>query len=252
MKPKILLFDNETAPAKGYFFGKTYETSIIEVERPEFLFSIAWKWLGEKKIHCLSLPDFKGYKKDPYNDFKLIKAFAEVAKEADILVAHNGDNFDITVLNTRLAVHGLTPLPPNKTVDTLKVLRSKFHLHSNKLDDACAFFGIGRKLPNTGKNLWLGCYFQNPQSWIKMVRYNKHDVLLLEQLYLVLRPYITRHPNLNLLAGSLKNCPVCGNGRLQSRGTTITRTAKYRRYQCQDCGAWSQGEAIKSQGVVIR
>lgn len=242
---KILLFDNESAPGEGYFFGKTFETTIIEVKRPEFLYSIAYKWLGENKIHCLSLPDFSGYKRNPYSDYKLVKAFYKIARDANVLVAHNGDRFDITLLNTRLAFYGLDPLPNIKTVDTLKTLRSKFHLHSNRLDDACAFFGIGRKLPHTGKNMWLGCLLQNPKDWTMMVKYNKHDVWLLEQLYLKIRPFISNHPNMAIMKGERSVCPKCQSTNLQKRGFYLGLQIWF----CNDCRSWHRSLITKNGKV---
>lgn len=66
----------------------------------------------------------------------------------------------------------------------------------------------------------------------------KQDVVLLDALYHQLRPYMATHPNMANLGGG--TCPRCGGMRLQSRGTAKTATGTYKRYQCQDCGAWSR------------
>jgi predicted RNA-binding Zn-ribbon protein involved in translation (DUF1610 family) len=65
-------------------------------------------------------------------------------------------------------------------------------------------------------------------------------------LYNSLRPWIRNHPNHNLFADD-HVCPNCGSTRLQKRGTAISSTGTYQRYQCSACGTWSQStKSIKS------
>ena len=82
-------------------------------------------------------------------------------------------------------------------------------------------------------------------AWRDMVKYNKHDVALLFDVYNRLKSWTTSHPNLNLYQGSSEACPICGENKLQRRGLSVTRTMKRQRYQCQSCAGWSNGEAIK-------
>ena len=253
-RPKILFFDIETAPSKGWFW-QMWETNIIEVETPGYMLSFAAKWQGDKRVMVYGLPDFPGYKKGSACDKRLVMMLAELFSEADIVVAHNGDRFDITTTNTRLVVNGLLPMAPAKSVDTLKVARQKFKFLSNKLDDLGNFLGVGRKLPHTGKDLWFKCMGGDMKAWKLMKDYNVQDILLLESVYERLRPWMTNHPNMNLLIRKTHACPNCGSNRTQSRGVGITRTGSYQRYQCRSCGAWSRGVTIKvdaSEKVVIR
>ena len=247
---KILFFDIETAPSKGWFW-QMWETDILEVETPGYMLSFAAKWFGKSQIMAYGLPNFRGYHKDPSCDKRLVERLAELINEADIVVAHNGDRFDIITTNTRMVVNGLRPLPPTKSVDTLKVARSKFKFLSNKLDDLGNFLGVGRKVPHTGKDLWFRCMKGDPKAWKTMLKYNKQDVALLEQVYLKLRPWMTNHPNLNVINGSEHACPNCGSFRVQKRGVRITQTRRYQRYWCMECWSWSHVPSDKV-GVVIR
>ena len=250
-KAKILLFDIETAPAKGWFWG-VWETNVIEVEQHGYMLSFSAKWLGEKKVTTYTLADFRGHKAGSTNDKKLVQKLAEMINEADVVVAHNGDRFDITTTNTRMIANGLKPLSPVKTVDTLKVARNKFKFLSNKLDDLGNFLGIGRKIAHTGKHLWFGCMNNDSKSWATMKKYNEQDVKLLEAVYLKLLPWMTNHPNLNVLNGTHCSCSHCGSSHLQKRGFAITRTGMKQRYQCQDCGAWDTGKSQTIKELVIR
>ena len=101
------------------------------------------------------------------------------------------------------------------------------------------YLGVGKKINTGGFQLWLDCAVHDkPEAWRKMARYNRHDVKLLEEVYYKFRPYITNHPNLNLINRVVDNCPNCG-GVLQKRGFRVTRVGRYQRFQCQSCAAWS-------------
>lgn len=248
---KILLFDIETAPAKGWFWG-VWETNVIEVEQHGYMLSFSAKWLGQNKVITYTLNDFKGHKAYSNDDKKLVSKLAELLNEADIVVAQNGDRFDLTTTNTRLIANNLPPIAPLKTIDTLKVARSKFKFLSNKLDDLGNFLGVGRKIAHTGKHLWFGCMANDKKAWAMMKKYNVQDVILLEAVYLKLRPWITNHPNHNFFNGETNKCPNCNSSQLHARGKRRTLTSEYKRYVCKDCGAWSRSNPERISRVSVR
>ena len=192
-----------------------------------------------------SLADFKGYKPGSENDKALVKQLWKLFDEADILIAHNGDNFDIKKANARFAYYKLPPPSPYKTIDTLKVARKYFQFTSNKLDDLGNHLGYGRKLAHTGFHLWKGCMNGDLQAWKHMVRYNRRDVELLEKIYLHLRPWISNHPNVSILSDTYNGCPACGSKNVMKMGTDITQTGRVQQYQCRDCKKWSRGKIQK-------
>ncbi len=226
--------------ASGYFFGKIYETNIVEMIEQSFLLTFSCKWLGEKTVYTYGLPDFSDYKRDTHSDSQLVQKLNSFIEKADIVVAHNGDRFDIPTMNTRLLFHGFAPPPPYKTVDTCKEARKVLKLPSNKLDDIGEYFGLGRKLAHTGKHLWLACMNGDIKAFKEMKKYNAQDVLLLEKVYLKLRPFL-RHPNVNIQNRTMGACPKCSSTNLQHRGFTYTRTSEAPRLCCNDCGSWSLG-----------
>lgn len=180
---------------------------------------------------------------------ELVTELWNLFNQADIIIGHNGDKFDIRKSNTRFIEHGLTPPDPYKTIDTLKAARKYFSFNSNKLDDLGRRLGIGRKIKTGGFELWLGCINGDIKAWNLMKKYNRQDVLLLERVYLKLRPWIDNHPNLSILSDRIDACPTCASTHLQSRGMGITQTGSYRRFQCTNCGAWSRGPAKKVTNV---
>lgn len=238
-KHSVLLFDIETMSNLGYVWEK-WETNVISFKEHWYILTFAYKWLGEKTVHAYSLPDFKGYKKDKKNDRAICQKLWDLFDEASVLCAHNGDQFDIKKAFARFVKHSFPPPRPFKKIDTKKVAKKHFKFDSNKLDELAQFLGIGKKISAGGWDTWLGCAERDDsKSWKQMVKYNKYDVQLLEDVYLKLRPYIENHPNFNLINDTDSSCPNCG-GELRRRGFAATRTMNYQRFQCVDCTAWSQ------------
>jgi len=242
---KVLFLDIETSPNLGWCWGK-YEQNIIKFEQESYMLCFTAKWLGSKEVITFGLDDFPAYKKDKKNDSELVKKLWELLDEADIVVAHNGDSFDIKKTNARFLMNGLGPPSPFRSIDTKKVAKKYFLLNSNKLDDIGKNLNVGKKLSTGGFKLWLGCMDGNETCWKKMKKYNKQDVVLLEDVYLKLRPWINPHPNVGINICK-HSCNNCGGSRLQRRGFSYSRQVKYQRFQCTSCGAWKQGPVEKDE-----
>jgi len=201
--------------------------------------SAAWKWFGEKKVYAASINPHR-----PKNDRGLITILHKVLSEANVLVAHNGDKFDLRKFNARAIFHGLKPLPRIPTIDTLKVARRCFHFNSNRLDYLGKFL-CGEGKIKTEYALWLDVMDGDERALAKMVKYNKMDVVVLEKVYTRLRPYIKNHPNASLYREVIC-CPVCGSQVFQKRGFLYETTTKRQRYQCSvpECGKWFSGKFV--------
>jgi len=200
--------------------------------------SFATKPLGGKRVTTYALPDFPLYKTDRENDRELVDMLWKALDGADIVIAHNGDRFDLRKSNARFLAHNLKPPSPYKSIDTLKIARKHFQFDSNKLNDLGKYLGVGTKIPHTGAHLWFSCMSGNEKAWRIMRRYNAHDVELLERVYLKLRPFATTHPNLTFFSRA-PGCSHCQSKNTTYRGWIFTKTGKRKRIQCKDCGAWS-------------
>lgn len=240
---KILLFDIETAPNRGYTWGK-YEQDVIEFDQEWYMLSFAYKWFGDRKVKALALPDYNGYIRNKTDDAQLIADLWKLFDEADIIIGHNGDAFDVKKANARFLFHGLPPPSPYKTIDTLKLARKYFKMNTNRLDDVAKYLGIGRKLQTSGWTLWKQCMEGDLRAWHKMKSYNRQDVVLLDEVYKQLRPWMHNHPNVNMVDEKEMACPACGSQDLQKRGFGYTQVGKYQRYVCT-CGKWSKGAPIR-------
>lgn len=235
-KLRILVYDLETSPILSKVWGLR-EADSLEVIQDWYILCFAYKWLGEKKTHVVSLPDFKRYKKHPEDDTDVVKKLWELFNEADVVIAHNAQAFDNKKSNARFIQLNLPPPEPYETIDTLQIARRNFKFSSNKLDALGDNLNVGRKVQTGGYSLWQGCMAGDPKAWAKMTRYNKQDVDLLEKVYLKLRPWIKRHP---AVTDGLRSCSACGSEKLRRAGYRTTKVSRFLRFRCLDCGSWSQ------------
>lgn len=237
MKPKILTFDIEISPNITYCWG-FYEQNVIEVVKPWYVLTIAYKWADEKKARVLKLSDYPLFNTDHQDDRDLVKDFWDVLDKADIVVGQNSDAFDIKKMNTRFLIHGLPPPSNYKTVDTKKTSKKHFSFINNKLDNLGTELGLGGKMHHEGFDLWKKCMAGDRKAFDRMAKYNIRDVYLTEKVYLAQRPYMSGHPNVNAYTEK-EGCRNCASEKVIFRGFMYTANGKKRRWSCNDCGAWT-------------
>ena len=247
-KPNILSIDYETSPSKGYFFGSIWETNIIEKIEDEQILCVGYKW-NDEKVKVVGQDDFKGYKKGVLNDKELVKFFAPILEQADIVSCHNGDQFDIKVFNTRLLFHGMKPIPIKKSFDTKKQAKSMFHFSSNKLDDIAGFLGIGRKL-STHKSLWFGCEKGDESSWRYMKKYCGLDVTLQYEVLKKILPFMKQTGDFVFVNKDGITCPspLCLSKHMVKAKVRLVKGGSKQQYQCGDCGSYYTDPKIIKNG----
>lgn len=237
-KPKILFFDLENFPNIATIWGK-YEQNALDFLQEWYVGCACWKW-DDSKVFSRALPDYKGYKPGSADDRALVFDIWKLFDEADIIVAHNGDAFDIRKMNARFIYYKLPPPSPYKTIDTKKIAKRVAMFNSNKLNDLGVHLSEGRKL-ETNYDLWRKCMLGDKRAWNYMTKYCRQDVLLLEKIYYRFLPWISNHPNMAVYLEDAV-CRNCGSKNLMTRGYTITNTGRHRRFSCKNCGAWSHSK----------
>ncbi len=239
-KPKVCFWDIETSLIVATTFSLFPERIPHEgIIQDWFIISGAWKFAGDKKVYSVSVLDKSRKKLD--DDYYVVKTLGEMLQDVDILVHHNGDRFDLKKLTARLIFHGLPPLPRITTIDTLKEVKKVAQFTSNRLDY------LGKHLVGQGKldhptSLWLGALKGDKVAISEMVKYNKGDVVRLEEVYNKIKPYIKNPPHFGVLLGKDKNCSCksCGSTHVKKNGIRITVAGgKKQELQCQDCGHYS-------------
>lgn len=243
MKTKILFFDIEISPIISYNW-RLWRSDAIDVVEDWQILCFAYKWAGEKRIHVVGQDDFDGWKPGVNDDKNVVKKIHELFSEADIVVAHNGDSYDIKKAQSRMMVHKMEPPAPFKTVDTLKVARKMGGFSSNRLGSLVEQLDLGEKLDSGGIEVIKGVLKGTKKDWKHLKKYNKMDVEVLEKLYEELKPWMTNHPSLAVLNDQPESCPKCGSQNLRKGGFYVTKTGKRKRYQCLNCGGWTKGRKI--------
>lgn len=249
---KILMLDIETAPVNAYVWGLFNQNINIDfVQEPGRVLCFAAKWEGEDEVMFVSENDRPNRTKA---HGKMIRTIHQLLHEAEAIVHYNGNRFDIPTLNTEFLSYGMAPPPPTAQIDLLVTVKKRFRLPSNKMDFAARIMGIERKLRHRGPDLWMDCMDGDQHAWVEMEAYNRQDVIVLEQMYNRLLPWITNHPPVGLYMGRPDACRNCGSKNLHARGYAYTKMTQYQRYRCNDCGTWTRGNksllrAVQTQVV---
>lgn len=238
--PKILIFDIETTPLEAYVFQtQVWKARISDDNIISQWFMLTWsaKWLFSDKTMSDRLT---GEEVENEDDGRVVQSLWDLFDEADVLIAHNGDGFDVPNMNTRFLVNGINPPSPTQRIDTLKVARKEFGFTHNGLDALANTLGLKGKV-KTNFSLWKRCKNGEEAALKEMELYNVQDVELLEEVYLELRPWIRNHPSAALFMESEnKICPACGHDHLMHKGHYMTQVSKFETYQCYKCGGFSR------------
>jgi len=241
-KPKILHIDIETSPILAWVWSLFKPMiSIVQIKQDWHILCWAAKWHGKPRIIKDALWHHKDvYRKSKLNETAILDSLWNLLDEAEIVVAHNGDRFDVAKINAKFFEYGMTPPSPYKTVDTLKVARANFKFSANRLDYIAKLKGVGQKL-KTDFDLWLDVMAGVNKECKRMMDYNIQDVILLEQIYTLLLPWITNHPNAGVYNDKEEvQCAGCSSTKIHFRGFTHTNAGRYQRFVCTDCGKWGK------------
>lgn len=233
MSVRRLFFDIETSPCVGWFWRPGYNlnldyNNILENAK---IICICYKWEGDKKTYSLAWDSKQ-------NDKKMLKDFVRILNQANEIIGHNSDKFDIKWLRTRCLIHGIDMMPDYASIDTLKEARKGFNFPSNRLDSIGRYTGVGKKIKTTGE-LWYDTCFKNDRKALdKMIKYCIQDVVLLERVYAKMKTFIK--PKYSM-AEDKASCPRCNSSNLKLRSNKISGTGvRYKQVQCTDCGTYTK------------
>lgn len=235
--PKLLYIDIETAPTLAYAWG-AFDQYIRPENIVEDWFVMAWaaKWVCSSYIYSRVCRP-KEIKK--CNDGRIVKPLWDLFNEADVIIGHNSDQFDIKRMNWRWMVHGYRPPKPYKTVDTLKELRKVAAPTSRSLDYVTKQLNLNGKMKHSPE-LFYKCKQGDGDALRELRKYNEIDVLEGESLYLKIRPWMKNHPNMGLYyEDNSERCKNCGSEDLDydSKHPIITAANAYICWTCNTCGA---------------
>lgn len=222
---KVLIYDIETSYNIGKFWRAGYNLNINpgDIIHERAIICISYKWLGEDQVYSLT------WDKNQCDKF-LLEQFIPILDEADMIVAHNGDRYDLKFIKTRALKHNLKMLINYKQFDTLKVAKSKFMFNSNKLDYISKFLGAEGKI-STEMKLWDDIILRKcPKAMIEMLTYCEEDVRQLEIVYNALVSWENPKFHIGVMSGGTKQTsPITGNVNIEQvkQMTTNSGTIKH-------------------------
>jgi len=235
---KVLVFDIETAPLLAHIWNRFPKfVSNNQILADWFMLSWSAKWLNEGASFGDVLTDKEAIKQD---DTRICSSLWELMNKADVVIAHNGDKFDLAWIRTRCLFHKIPMFPKYTTIDTLKVARQKFRFNSNRLNYIADYLGIGQKI-KTEYSLWKDILLKKDKiAMEKMIKYCKKDVSLLEQVFVALKGHIEAKTHYGVIFGEDRgSCPECGSDDLIKSKKVVTATGLIRiQYRCKTCGKY--------------
>jgi hypothetical protein len=238
---RILLLDVETLPGEYYAFDPKVEYLSPDKQIKGVSISCyAAKWLFEPEIMGEVVKAREAYER---SDWSILGGIWKLMNEADIIITHNGLNFDIPLLYGRFVTNKMMPPTKFQNIDTCKTSKNVFKFEYNRLDELGQRFGIGKKLDMSFTD-WRNCLTKNKKAekaLQNMLTYCKNDIApLLEDVYLSMLPYIPNHPNLGLWNVEMdkdccKNCE--STNLLWNTKPYATPSGLWMSWRCQSCGA---------------
>ncbi len=238
-KPKVLLLDIETAPIIGYVWGLwDNNLGLNQIKSDWHVLAWAAKWLGDPASKIMYQDQRNA--KNVEDDKKILAEIWKLMNEADIIITQNGKSFDAKKLNARFILNGFKPPSSYRHIDTKRIASNKFGFTSNKLEymtnKLCTKFKKLKHSKFSGFELWSECLKGNIKAWKEMEKYNKYDVLSLEELYNKLQPW-DNSINFNVYNDTLDLICACGSTKFHRNGFKYTSVGKYQRYACLNCGS---------------
>jgi len=233
----VVIFDIETLPLKSYTWG-VWKQNISPVQLIDDWVMLSWasKDLMRGEIRSQIMTPKEALARD---DKRISEGLWTEFDRANILIGHNATDFDVPKAKTRFLFHGMLPPSPFRIIDTLKIAKYNFRFTYNKLGYLNDYLGITRKLDNEGFALWQKCANGDPEALATMLEYNEGDIGSSEELYLALRAWDDRHPQIGLYFDDVETrCRNCGSTNLKNLDKPYTTNlGVYQSVRCNNCGA---------------
>ena len=158
-----------------------------------FGFIISWciKEDGKNKItgDKLTAADFRQVDK-LQTDKRVVQSLAKEMENYDIITHFFGDYFDVPFVRSRCLKHGI-PFPEYgsiATIDCWKWAKRNLKLHSHRLEAVAGHFGVNSKT-KLDPNTWSRGTMGDLKAIDEIYYHNKQDVITLEKVYHILKPY---------------------------------------------------------------
>lgn len=237
-KPRILIYDIETAPLLGYCWSLWQNNvSLNQIHSDWHVLSWAAKWLGEDTVYYQDQRNAEVIE----DDYEILQGIWEMLDQADFVITQNGKKFDQKKLNARFVIHGMKPPSTYRHIDVLQITKAQFGFSSHKLqymtDTLCKKYKKSTHAKFAGFDLWKACMEGNLEAFCEMEHYNTLDILSLEELFLIVAPWDARLPVFDVYRDD-----VVENEEWVMDGYVYSNLGKYERYRNTKTGQQRRGQ----------
>ena len=172
----ILYLDIEVSKSLYFNYGNRVPSGWMNTDdlfKPRYIICWSASYVGTDKVwsECVTSKEAR-----KWSDKRILPRLQELMMSADILAGHNLDAFDLKHCNARFLLNGIEPVIGKKTLDTLKIARSKFKFESNKLDYISQILGF-RPKDDIRNSDWLKVVTTGDEATLKKIaKYCRGDV----------------------------------------------------------------------------
>ncbi len=226
------IFDIETSIKKAFLFGsgKQY-VNADSFEDTSRMICWSGKFVGSPTIYgdCQTPEEAKN--KDHR---RILKSLWNQLSTISIAVTHNGVDFDNKMINYFFLKERMGLPSKYRNIDTCQLSRRIFRAESNRLDYLVRDLGLSAGKSSTSRQDWIDCYYGDSKALKKMFKYNQNDVMILEDLLNLIKPYAPNLINMGIF-GDVEDsvCPYCGSQNFQENGSFYSPNGKFISYRCE-------------------
>ena len=177
IKANILYIHLEISKSVYYNYGAKVPSKYLRTDdliQENYMLGWAASYMGNDRVWSQFVTPQAAKAAD---ESGIVKRLWELMDAAEIIAGHNVDGFDIKHCNTKFDKHGLPPIVDKKTIDTLKIARSKHKHESNTLDYLSQWYGLSGKEEVTD-NDWKAAMSGDKKALNKAEYYCRNDVII--------------------------------------------------------------------------
>lgn len=171
----ILYIDTEISKSIYYNYGAKVPSKYLGVQNLiQKWYMIGWaaSYVGNDTVWSQFVSPKESLHAD---DSQIAGKLHGLMNAAEIIAGHNVDGFDIKKCNTLFKFQGLPPIVGKKTIDTLKLARSKYSFESNGLDYISKVLGFSGKDDITNED-WINAMKGSRPTLDKIKKYCIGDI----------------------------------------------------------------------------
>jgi len=147
-----------------------------------------------KEVHTIRADSFKSWKTGKSDNSEMVRNIMIALSGYDILVAHNGQYFDKTFLNSMCLKYKIPPeLRQVKFIDPVLIARRHLRLGRNSLNSLIDYFDIqDTKTPIRFEHWIKASHDSNVESLSYIADHCEKDVKALDKTYDIVRKLVKR------------------------------------------------------------